>query len=78
LRLDDETVRRLKAAADAAGQPIEEYAATVIIEGLVADDDWAEDVRIAGECERSGVSSSVEEAMAHFETELMKQVAKNT
>jgi predicted transcriptional regulator len=76
LKLDDETARRLKEAADAAGRPVEAYARDLIAEGL-AEDDWAEDVRIAAEYDRTGQSYSVEEALAVFEDELKAQVAKD-
>jgi predicted transcriptional regulator len=67
LKLDDETARRLQAAAEAAGRPVGDYAADLIAVGLEPDDDWAEDVRIAEEVDRTGVSYSLEEAMAHFD-----------
>jgi predicted DNA-binding protein len=76
LKLDDETVRRLQEAADAAGRSVVDYVQDLIREGLV-DDDWAEDVRIAEECDRSGVSHSVEEAMSHFRRELHAQAKKD-
>jgi predicted DNA-binding protein len=75
LKLDDDTARRLKEAADAAGRPLGDYVTDIIVEHL-ADDDWAEDVRIAEESERTGDWHSVEEAMAHFRSELHAQVKK--
>jgi predicted DNA-binding protein len=78
LKLDDETARRLHAAAEAAGRPVGDYAAELIAEGLpLAEDDWAEDVRIAEEMDRTGISYSVEEADAHFRAALMAEVQKN-
>ena len=76
LKLDDETTRRLEAAAEAAGRPVGDYAADLIAVGLQSDD-WAEDLRIADEVDRTGVSYSVEEADAHFRAELRAQVARN-
>jgi predicted transcriptional regulator len=76
LKLDDETTRRLQEAADAAGRPLNDYVANLIAGHLAADDDWAEDVRIAEECERTGEHVSVEEAMAHFRSELQDQAKK--
>jgi hypothetical protein len=76
LKLDDETVRRLKAAAEAVGLPVGDYAAGLISDRLDADDDWAEDVRIAEEYDRTGESYSVEEAAAHFRAELTAQLEK--
>lgn len=76
LKLDDDTARRLQAAADAAGVPVGAYAAELIAGGL-PDDDWAEDRRIVEDHRVTGESYSVEEAMAHFHAELMAQVEKN-
>lgn len=69
--LDTETERRLKAAALAVGRSVNDYARGLIVEGL---DDCAEDVRIAEETDRTGVSHSVEDAMAHFRAALHSQV----
>jgi predicted transcriptional regulator len=76
LKLDDETARRLKDAADAAGQSVGDYAGGLIRHSL-EDDDWAEDVRIAEEYDRTGVSYSVEQAMSHFRAALHKRVKKD-
>jgi predicted transcriptional regulator len=76
LKLDDETTRRLQEAADTAGRPLNDYVAELIAEHLATDDDWAEDVRIAEESERTGEYASVHEAMAHFRSELQAQVKK--
>ena len=73
LKLDDETAQRLKDAAEAAGRSVDDYVQKLIREGL---DDALEDSRIAEECERTGVSHSVEEAVAHFRSELRAQVKK--
>lgn len=66
VKLDEATAERLRAAADAAGQPVDAYAAEVLAEH-VADDDIAEDLRILAEYDRNGVSYSVEEGMAVFD-----------
>ncbi|MFZ3006178.1 MAG: TraY domain-containing protein [Phenylobacterium sp.] len=76
LKLDHDTARRLKAAADAAGRSVDDYAAEVISDHLESEDDWATDLAIAEEFDRSGVSYSVEEAMATFEAALKAQVDK--
>jgi predicted transcriptional regulator len=76
LKLDDETTRRLKEAAEAAGRPLSDYVADLIADHLAADDDWAEDVRIAEESERTGNWHTLEDAMAHFRSELHAQVKK--
>ncbi|MBP7650238.1 MAG: TraY domain-containing protein [Phenylobacterium sp.] len=78
LKLDDETARRLKAAADAAGRSVDDYAAELISDGLGGDDDVAEDLRIAEEYDRTGVSYSVEESVAHFRQALLARVPKTS
>jgi predicted transcriptional regulator len=74
LNLDDETARGLKEAADAAGRSVPDYAQGLIADAL--DADWAEDLDRIAEYERTGESLSVEEAMAHFRSELHEQVKK--
>lgn len=74
LKLDDDTARRLQAAADAAGRPVADYAAELISGGL--DEDWAEDLRIAEEYDRTGEYLSVEEGLAFFRATLDEQLAK--
>ena len=66
VKLDDATAVRLRAAADAAGQSVDDYAAEVLAEH-VADEDIDEDLGILAEYERTGVSHSVEEGMAAFD-----------
>lgn len=78
LKLDDETARRLKAAADAAGRSVDDYAAELISDGLGGDDDFAEDLRIAEEFDRTGASYSVEESVAHFRKTLLARVPKTS
>ena len=70
VRLDEAAARLLQAAADAAGQPVDRYAAHLLTERLLSDADWAEDLRILEECERTGVTYSVEEGMAVFDAAL--------
>ena len=77
LKFDDETARRLKAAADAAGQPVSDYARDLIVEQLPPDD-VSEDLRVIEEYERTGKSYSVEEAMTDFRRALDEQVAKQS
>lgn len=71
--LDTETERRLKAAAEAVGRSVNDYARGLIVEGL-DDGDCAADIRIAEEAERTGSSHSVQEAMAYFRAALHAQV----
>jgi predicted DNA-binding protein len=76
ITLDAETERRLKEAADAAGRSVDDYVRDLIRDDL-DEDDWAEDARIAEQAERTGASHSVQEAMAHFRSELHGQVKKS-
>jgi len=74
LKLDDETARRLQAAADAAGRPVGDYAAGLIAEAL-PDLSWRESLRRLDEYDRTGESITVEEALAHFDSELAERLA---
>jgi hypothetical protein len=71
LKLDDETRRRLEAAADAAGVPVDTYVAGIVRHSL--DDDWAEDERIVREYERTGGSYSLEEGLAAFDAAVRRR-----
>jgi hypothetical protein len=53
---------------------VPDYAQGLIADAL--DTDWAEDLDRIAEYERTGESLSVEEAMAHFRSELHEQVKK--
>jgi predicted transcriptional regulator len=78
LKLDDETQRRLQEAADAAGRPLGDYVTDLITDHLAADDDWAEDVRIFEEYQRTGISYSLEEGLAVFDAAMERQLAKRS
>lgn len=67
LTLNERALERLRDAAEAAGQPVEQYAAELLTDSLLADDSLAADRRILDEYRRTGVSYSVEEAMAVFD-----------
>lgn len=69
LKLDDATAARLRAAADAAGQAVEAYAAGIVAHAV--DDSWEEDFRIAEDFDRTGVGYTLEETMQRFETALL-------
>ena len=73
LKLDDETAGRLKAAAEAAGRPIEDYAAGLIAEGL--EDHWAMAGEALADYDRTGVSYSLEEGMAAFDAAVAQRLA---
>ena len=77
LKLDDATVRRLQAAADAVGQPIDSYAADVLA-GAVSGEDWAEDYRRAAEYDRTGKYVSLEEALTEFRDAVDERLSKKT
>ena len=72
IKVDSETVQRLEALAEAAGQSVGEYVRDLIVDSL-PDDDWAEDEKIFAEYERTGVSHSVEEAMATFDAAVRRR-----
>ena len=59
-------MRRLRAAADAAGVTMDRIAADLIAEGLAHD--WTEALDSLAEYDRTGVSYSRDEAMAVFDT----------
>ena len=73
LKLDDDTARRLQAAADAAGRSVADYAANLISESL--DDGWSESRRRLEEFDRTGESLSVQEALEHFDRTLQDRRA---
>jgi hypothetical protein len=64
LELEPVLGERLKAAADAAGSSVEDYAAGLISRGL--DDDWAEDYARYAEYQRTGEYIDAEVAMRGF------------
>lgn len=74
LKLDDDTVRRLQEAADAAGVPIGDYAADVLSEAVA--EDWAEDFRRVADYKRTGNSLSVQEWAEEFRGALEDEIAK--
>ena len=80
LKLDDDTARRLKNAAEAAGRSVDDYVQELIREGLTAkasdDDDSAEDIRILEDYDRTGVSCSVEEGLAVFDAAMKVYLAR--
>jgi hypothetical protein len=72
LKLDEETTRRLKEAADAAGVAVEAFVADAVTYVLGLDNDITEDLRIIDEYERTGMSYSVEEVLGAFEVALKR------
>ena len=73
LKLDDDTVRRLRAAADAAGVTMDRIAADLIADGL--DHDWTQALASLAEYDRAGVSYSLDEAMNLARNDLEEKLA---
>jgi plasmid stability protein len=73
LKLDDETARRLEAAAASAGQSVAAYATDLIAHGLA--DDWAEDLRRFEEYDRTGEYISLEEGLTFFRDAVEERLA---
>ena len=76
LKLDSETERNLRKAADAAGVAVESYALNMIADAL-AQDRWSESIRRLGEYDDTGESISVTEAVTHFDQELQARLARS-
>ena len=72
LELGEALSARLKAAADAAGQPAEAYAAELIAESL--DDNWADAYARFAEYERTGEFLDAETEMTRFQQAVAEQV----
>jgi plasmid stability protein len=72
LKLDDDTARRLRAAADAAGLAVESYAADLISSGLAGE--WADSLARLAEYDRTGDYMSLEEGAAYFRTKLEERL----
>jgi hypothetical protein len=73
LELTPGLARRLEAAAETAGKPVDAYAAELIETAL--DDDWAEDDARFAEFQRTGVSVPADEAMARLQQSLTTRFA---
>ena len=72
LEIDGELGRRLKAAAEAAGQPADQLAADLIARGL--DDGWREAEERLAEYDRTGESVSLDEVGRHFQKAVMARL----
>jgi predicted transcriptional regulator len=64
VRIDSDLAGRVKAAAEAAGRSVEDYAADLIASGL--DDDWAEDYARYADYKRTGEFIDAETALRDF------------
>ncbi|HEY2710644.1 MAG TPA: hypothetical protein VGI95_21575 [Caulobacteraceae bacterium] len=74
IEVDDDLARRLRVAADAAGESVERYALMAL--KAAADDDWAEDCARVAEFEATGHSIPADQAMADFRTAVEARFAK--
>ncbi len=70
--LDEDIGRRLRAAADAAGRSVDEYAAALISSGL---NDWGEDFARLAEYEATGRSVPAADALQRFHALLEERLA---
>ena len=71
IKLSGEVARRLRAAADAAGRSVDDYASELISAGL---DDWAEDFARLRAFDRTGESIAVEEALELFNGDIERRL----
>ncbi len=71
VELDATLAERVKAAAEAAGRPVMDYAVSLIADGLSGD--WAEDDARFAEYEQTGISVSAEEALTRMREALVKR-----
>jgi predicted transcriptional regulator len=77
LKLDDETARRLREAADAAGRPIADYAADLLARNFEQfDAEWDEAYEALAEFDRTGESVPLDEALARARAVLDGQLAR--
>jgi len=74
LKLDDDTLRRLQAAADAVGVSIDGYAADVLAGALA--DRWSVSLRRLEEYDRTGEYVPLEEALAEFRGAVEERLTK--
>lgn len=75
LKLDEDTRKRLNQAADAAGVSMEDYVLGVIAEDLELEPLAVSRQRLA-DYDRTGDYITLEEAMAHFDSELEARLAR--
>lgn len=73
LKLDVDTVRRLRAAADAAGVTMDRIAADLIAEGL--DHGWTEALESLREYDRTGAYVTLDEALNLARNNLEEKLA---
>ena len=77
LRIEPELAERMRAAADLAGQPVEQWALTALAAGITQDDEgWAEDEAAFEEYDRSGVGHEIEPAFDKLRKNVLARIAK--
>jgi hypothetical protein len=74
LSIDEALAERLRAAADAAGESVQDYAINAL--RAAADDDWAEDYARVAEYEATGRSIPADQAMAEFRAAVLARFDK--
>jgi uncharacterized protein (DUF1778 family) len=74
LEVDSALAERLKLAAAAAGESVQDFALQAL--RSAADDDWAEDYARIAEYEATGRSIPVDQAMAEFRAAVEARFAK--
>ena len=73
IHLNEDQARRLKAAADAAGMSLTDFALDILDSAITAD--LAEDERRWAEYRRTGESLSVQESFAAYDDEVRRRLA---
>jgi len=74
LEIDEALAERLRAAAAATGESVEDFARQAL--SAAADDDWAEDYARVAEYEATGRFIPAHEAMAEFRAAVEARFAK--
>ncbi|MES2341017.1 MAG: hypothetical protein V4597_05020 [Pseudomonadota bacterium] len=74
LKLDDDTARRLKAAADAAGRPVADYVSDLISHDLDTGR-WIEAQQALEDYDRTGESADAATVMAGFRERVSRRAA---
>ena len=74
LTSDDALAERLRAAAEAAGESVQDYALSAL--RAAADEDWAEDYARVAAYEASGGGVPADQAMADFRAAVQARFAK--
>jgi len=73
LSIDNDLAKRLRAAADAAGESVQDYAINAL--KAATDDGWAETHASLAEYDRTGEYIDADVALANFRAELERRLA---